>query len=112
MGLMTDVRAVATLVKVDNILSGKSEEFVTRPSLVSIYATGGGAGMRMSIIAGGQTVVDDQELPERAAFPIEPDDIVAQFGLTGPSDRLVISLRNTSGGTLTARTKVKVEPVA
>ncbi len=109
MGRMTDVRSVAANAKVDNILTGKIEELITAPSLISVASIASAVGLRMSIIAAGVVVMDDQELSGANRFPNLPDDVVAQFGLTGPTDRLVIALRNTTAGAITANTAVDTQ---
>lgn len=114
MGVMTDgARSVAANTKVDNILAGKLDEFVTRPSIVRVRACAAAAGMRASITGGGSVVVDDQEISQANRWPVLPDDIVVEFGLTGgPGDRLVVALRNTTVGAIVVNTVVEVIPLA
>lgn len=109
MGRMTDVRSVAANAKVDNILTGKIEELVTTPSLISVAAIASAVAMRMTIVAAGVVLMDDQELSGANRFPNLPDDVIAQFALTGPTDRVVISLRNTTAGAITVNTAVDTQ---
>jgi hypothetical protein len=107
--LMTDgARSIAANTKVDNILAGKVGEFVTRPSIVRVRAAAAAAGMRITILGAGVNVVDDQEISQANRWPILPDDLVTEFALTGPTDRLVISLRNTTAGAIVVNTVVEV----
>ena len=107
---MTDVRSVAANTQADNVISGKVHEFVTRPSVIRISAAASAAGSRMTVLAGGRSLCQDQELSAANRFPILPDDIVTEGG-AAPGDRIVVSVRNTTAGAITVNTKVDVIPV-
>ncbi len=111
MPLMTDRRSVAANSTVDNVLAGKIDEFLKMNSLVRLFANAEAVGLNVSLIVGNQVVLDDQEVPARAAGTsiVKPDDFVVETGgLAG--DRMILRLRNTTAGAIIARTQVEVTP--
>jgi len=107
---MSDVRSVAANTQVDNVLSGKVHEFVSRPSIVRLAAAASAVGMRVSLLVGGRSLVQDQEISAANRFPLLPDDLVTEGGANA-GDRIVLTVRNTTVGAITANTKVDVIPV-
>lgn len=110
MGVMQDRTSVAANARSANVLAGLLEEIVTRPSVVRLYATGSATGLRVSIFGGGAVVIDDQGVGAGNRDPLVPDDMVYEFGLTGPVDRLALFFRNTTAGALTAFWRIDVIP--
>ena len=112
MPIMTDRQSVAANSTVNNVLAGKLEEFLKRPSAVTLYANAEAVGLQVSLIIGSQVVVDDQEIPNRAAGTaiVKPDDFIAQAGGLG-GDRMILRLRNTTGAAIITRTQVETTPV-
>jgi len=107
---MTDSRSIPANTQVDNILSGKLHEFLGEDSVVRLLLTASAAGIRTSFLVGGEATVQDQEVSDANRFPVVPDDIVAEAaGFAG--DRILVSVRNTTGGALTIQAAVDVEPV-
>lgn len=110
MSTMTDVRSVGANAKVDNILTGKISEFVSIPSAVRVWAVASAVGMRATIIMGEAVLMDDQEISGANRFPLDPDDRLVEIGVL-PGERMVVSLRNTTGAAITVNSKVSVDPV-
>lgn len=110
MGVMTYIASVAANTVVPNCVSGKSQEFVSEPSIVSIGVAGSAVGMMASLIIGDEVVVDDQEVPVGTTLPAFPDQVLAQGGAV-QGDRIVVKLRNSTGGAITAYVKCLIEPV-
>lgn len=109
MPIMTYIASVAANTTVANAMSGKSHEFLTEPSVVSIGVGSSAVGMNCSLIVGDEITVDDQEVPVLTTLPAFPDHILAQAGgMQG--ERVIVKLRNTTAGALTAYVKVLVEP--
>lgn len=109
MPIMTYVASVAANTTVANAMAGKSAEFLSEPSIVSIGVLASAVGMLTSLIVGDEITVDDQEVPVGTTLPAFPDHILCQAGgLQG--ERIVVKLRNSTGGALTAYVKVLVEP--
>jgi hypothetical protein len=90
-------------------MSGKSHEFLTEPSVITIGVAGSAVGLMTSLIVGDEVTIDDQEVPVGTTLPAFPDQVLAQAGgLQG--ERVVVKLRNSTGGAITAYVKVLVEP--
>ena len=107
---MTDTRSIAANTQVDNIIAGKLHEFLGEDSVVRLAATASGPGMRTSFLVGGEATVQDQEISDANRFPIIPDDIIAEAaGFVG--DRILVSMRNTTGAAITIEVAIDVEPV-
>ncbi len=109
MGMMTYIASVPANTTVANALSGKSQEFITEPSVVTLGVAASAVGMNASLIIGEEIVLDDQEVPVGTTLPAFPDQIFVQGGGL-PGNRIILKLRNTTGGALTAYAKVMVEP--
>lgn len=109
MPIMTYIASVAANTTVANAMSGKSHEFLTEPSVVTIGVAGSAVGLMTSLIVGDEVTIDDQEVPVGTTLPAFPDQVLAQAGgLQG--ERVVVKLRNSTGGAITAYVKVLVEP--
>jgi hypothetical protein len=107
--IMTDTQSVGANAVVANVLAGKSAEFVKEPSVITISATGSASGLNITAIIGEEIVIEDQPIGAQNHFPVVPDDVLAQGG-GFPGDRIVVKLRNTTGGALTSWVRVDVEP--
>lgn len=106
MPIMTDRQSVAANTTVQNVLSGKIGEFLAASGVVSLYGSASAVGLNMSLIIGGQVVVDDQEVNAQNRMPLIPDDFVAAAtGVQG--DRVIVRLRNTTAGAITAFSKME-----
>jgi hypothetical protein len=110
MGTMTDSQSIAANTTVDNVLAGKTDEFLREPSLVRVAITGGGADMHATLIIGNEMIIDAQELNPSTAWPIFPDNFLAE-GVGDSGERIVLRLENRSGGALVPQTYVTVEPL-
>jgi hypothetical protein len=107
--IMTDRQSVAANATVQNSLAGKQGEFCTMASLVSLFASASAVGLNMTLQIGGEVVIDDQEVNAQNRMPLVPDDFVGQGGGL-PSDRIILRYRNTTGGAITAFSRVEVTP--
>lgn len=109
MSVMTDNQSVAANATVANALAGKVHEFLPEPSVVSLLAAAAAVGLNVSLLIGGEVVVDDQEISGINRFPIDPDDRVAVAAGFG-GDRMILRYRNTTGAAIIVRSMVTVEP--
>lgn len=109
MPVMTDRRSVAANSTVENVLSGKLQEFVQfQQAMIRLFMTASAVGLNASLLVGGESFCQDQEISGANRFPIDPDDFVIDAaGIQG--DRILLSLRNTTGGALTVVTRIEVE---
>lgn len=110
MPVMTDRQSVAANTTIQNVLAGKLAEFLTEASRVALYATGSAVGLNYSLLIGGEATVDDQEVSAANRFPVVPDDFVAEGG-GFQGDRIIVRVRNTTAGAITAFTRVETNPV-
>lgn len=109
MPLMTYIASVAANTTVANAMSGKSHEFLSEPSIVTIGVGGSAVGLNASLIVGDEVTLDDQEVPVVTTLPAFPDQVLTQAGGL-PGERVVVKVRNTTGAPITAYVKVLVEP--
>lgn len=110
MNRMTDVRSVAANTTVDNILSGKLHEFLPQASTVRLAQAASAAGVRTTLIVGGEVIIDSQEISNANRFPVLPDDIIGE-GAGFRGDRVVLRLQNTTAGAITVNSAVDVTPI-
>lgn len=94
----------------DNILSGSSFEFLRSNAIVSIGLAGSATGLVANIQSGADIVLEESPILVKTTMPTIPDDMYYNdVGVGG--DRLVIRVRNTTGGNLTVRCVVQITPL-
>ena len=94
----------------ENILAGSSFEFLRSNSIVSIGLTGSATGLVANIQSGADIVLEESPLLVKGTMPNIPDDMYYNdVGVAG--DRLVVRVRNTSGGALTVRAVVQITSI-
>lgn len=113
MPVMSDNRSVAANSSVENILSGKLHEFISgmQAARVRVFMTASAAGIFASLLVGGESFCQDQTVSAAGRYPLDPDDFLVE-GAGYAGDRILIGLRNSTGGALTVITRVSVEPIA
>lgn len=110
MGVMTDTQSVAANTTVDNVIAGKTEEFLREPSSIQIAMTGGGSDVHATLIIGNEMVVDAQELNPATTWPIVPDNLFAS-GVGGVGERIVLRVENRNAAARVVNTYVIIEPI-
>lgn len=113
MPVMTDNnRSVAANATVDNILAGKLDEFLRVNSQINLFAIAQAVGVRFSLNAGGETILDDQEINARAGAiaTIVPDDFICD-GAGFAGDRVIVRIRNTTAAPIIVCTRVELSPI-
>ncbi len=106
---MTFNASIAANSQNDNILSGKLHEFLVEASRIVVAATAAAAGVRISILVGGEALIQDQEISAVNRWPQLPQDLTAEGAGFG-GDRIVIPLRNTTAAAIVAQVTVDVLP--
>lgn len=92
---------------VENALSGSAFEFLRRNAIVSCGVTGAAAGIEVTVQSGGDIVLEESPAAIKTTYPIIPDEMFYNdVGVAG--DRLVVRLRNTTGGAVVARVLVQI----
>jgi hypothetical protein len=110
-GVIVRSTSVAANSVDENVLSGSAYEFARGNSFVSMGIVQAATGLFVTIQAGGNVVAEEFEPPiEATAFPQTNEDFYFNtFAVTG--DRLVIRVRNSTGGALVIRTVVQITDV-
>jgi hypothetical protein len=103
----TSVGASAT---VDNLISGSVYEFARSAQIVSIGLSQSVTGLVANISSGADVVAEEFPVPILTRYPIIPDEMYFS-DVMAPGDRLVIRIRNTTAGAITARGIVQVSGV-
>ena len=102
---------LAASTKTANILAGDINEFVSVPSQVTIYGISSASGVRMTVQASADTVVDDKEITAIGTSLLIPDHMRTQF-FVGAGTRLALYLRETAGAATTdVPIAVDVDPI-
>lgn len=90
--------AIAANLVVENILTGSAFEYIRSLSMVSLGIVGG-SGLFVTIQAGSTVILEESPIAVGTAFPIQPDTFFYNFGAVA-NDRLVVRVRNSTGGSL------------
>ena len=93
-----------------NLVSGSAFELPRRPVLVSIGVCASATGGFITISAGSQLLLEESPPVVATRFPIQPDEMYYN-DIMMPGDRLVISARNPTGGSLTFRLVATMQPI-
>jgi len=96
-----------------NVLTGTQFEFAPYDCLVRLGVLGSASGLQMTFATGADTMSIDQAVSVvRAAnqYPLIPDDLL-YTDYVGVGQRLIVAIRNTTAGALTAFTTVSMEPI-
>jgi hypothetical protein len=87
---------------VENALAGSAFEFLRRNAIVSIGVTAAATGTFLTIQSGADIVLEESPTHVKTSFPVIPDDMYYNdVGVMG--DRLVVRLRNPTGGAIIMR---------
>jgi hypothetical protein len=99
--------SVAANATVENLLSGSAFEFLRGNAIVSAGVTGAATGLVVTIQSGADIVLEESPVFIKTQYPIIPDEMYyTDVGVAG--DRLVIRIRNTTGGALVVRCIVQI----
>jgi len=110
MGVITDISSIAANSTSPNLIAGQINEFLARPSVVSLFTTGDAIGLRATLLVGKDVVIDDQPISDAARFPQTPEDFLdrgAGFG----GERITLRFRNTTGAPIVANWRLAIESV-
>jgi hypothetical protein len=97
--------ALLTATSNPNVLSGSTFEYARTRAILSMGLTQSATGMFALFNVGSDIVAEEFEPPIATVYPIIPDDFYFQ-DIAEAGDRIVVALRNPTGGTLTGRTIV------
>lgn len=103
-------QALLTATVNNNLVSGSAFEFARQRQVVSLGVVQSATGMFCTIQAGADIIAEEFSLPILTTYPIIPDNMYFT-DIMEPGDRLVIRVRNPTGGTLTARAAVQTSAI-
>lgn len=106
-GVIQRTTSVLTGVTEENAISGSVFEFARRNQFGSMGVNEDTDGGFVTINAGPTTILEESEPAVGADYPIIPDEMYYNAVLAA-GDRLVIRLRNPTGGTVVFRTVVQL----
>jgi hypothetical protein len=109
-GVIQKETVVATLVSVDNLLSGSAFEYLRAPAIVSFAVVASATGSFITIQAGPTIILEESPTAVKTVMPVIPDDFLYSAACA-PGDRLVVRFRNPTGGSITARAVVQITDV-
>ena len=110
MGVITGETSVAADSTTANLLAGDINEFLGRPSVVSLFVAAAAVGIRAQLLVGKDVVIDDQPVSDANVFPRTPDDFLSRGGGLG-GERLTLRFRNTTAGAVVTRWRLAIEAV-
>ena len=96
-----------------NVWTGTQFEFAPYNALMELGVMGSATGLQTTIATGADTLCIDQQVTVvRAAnqMPIYPDDFIFTDVL-GIGQRIIEALRNTTAGTLTGFSSIRLTPI-
>jgi len=103
----TSIAANSTSV---NLMAGNLYEYLDRPSVIEFGMVGSAVGLLATIMLGGQVIVQDQEISGANRYPIVPDDWIIKAAAKAGA-KIYITLRNRTGGALTAWVILNITPL-
>jgi hypothetical protein len=110
MPLIRREQTIAANATLDNVVTGSIYEFLPWNAAINIGLNGSATGLVATINSGSDTVLEEAPVNVSTAFPVIPDDMFAQDVAAG-GERLVIKIRNTTGGALVLRSLIQFTPV-
>lgn len=108
MYIQTQVSIAANSVN-DNVISGNQYEFAPVRSIVEFGLVGAATGLEVDVLIGARAVVTRLLPSIQNRLPIYPDDFTLRAGAQR-GERVVIRVRNTTGGAVVINVAVKYNP--
>ena len=93
-----------------NLVSGSAFEFARSRQLVSLGLVQSATGMFGTITSGPDIIAEEFMLPILTTYPVIPDQMYFTDYMEA-GDRLVVRVRNPTGGALVARAVIQTSPV-
>lgn len=106
-GVIQKETSVGAGLSNDNLLSGSAFEFLRAPAIVSMGITAAATGTFITVQAGPTIVLEESPPIVKTVMPVIPDDF-ALTAAAAPGDRLVIRVRNPTGGAVIHRAIVQI----
>lgn len=94
----------------DNVLAGNQFEFSPARAIVEFGIVASAVGLEVDVLIGTRSIITRMLPSQQNRFAIYPDDFPLRAGAMR-SERVIVRIRNTTGGNLTHFTSVKFTPV-
>lgn len=94
----------------DNVFSGSAFEYMRGPSIVSIACLAAATGTFITIQLGPTILLEESPPGVNTVMPKIPDDFL-YTGAAAPGDRLVLRVRNPTGGAVIHRAVAQITDV-
>lgn len=94
----------------DNVFSGSAFEFARQSQVVSVGCAQAATGMFATLQSGGDIVVEEFSPAILTRFPIIPDEMYYN-DVMASGDRLVLRVRNPTGGAIIFRAIAQISPI-
>jgi len=106
------VNAVATLVTVDNVLTGSQFEFLPYDSFLEFGLVGEGVvgDWIVDVFSGQDVLLESGDVSILDRQPVYPEDFTLNDVAAG-GERIKIRIRNSSAGTLNFFTTLRITPL-
>lgn len=93
-----------------NLLAGSTFEYARQRAVLSFGVTQAATGNFVTINVGSDVVVEEFAPPIATVYPVIPDQFYAQ-DVAEQGDRLIVQVRNSTGGALVSRAIVIITGV-
>lgn len=94
----------------DNVFSGSAFEFARQNQVVSVGVAQSATGAFATLQSGGDVVAEEFSPPILTRYPVIPDEMYFN-DVMSIGDRLVLRVRNPTGGALTIRAIAQISPI-
>ncbi len=110
MPFLKDRRSLAANAVINNVLEGKFNRVLQENSKVTVAMTASVVTGFGTIVVGRELLMDDQEVPDTAATPRNPEDILSQT-VARAGEEIIIKIRNANAAANVFNTNVYIEPI-
>lgn len=95
---------------IDNLVTGSIYEFMPFNASINLGLTASATGLVGTVNTGSDTLLEESPLNIKTTFPAIPDEMDLQ-DMAAAGERLVVRIRNTTGGALTVRALIQITPI-
>lgn len=106
-GVIQRETSIAANTTNDNLLAGSNFTFLASPSIILLAIVGSATGLVASFQIGARVIVEESPIMVLTTMPIIPDHFYYS-GVGMQTEQVILRVRNTTGGALTARAIVQL----
>jgi hypothetical protein len=101
-GVIVRETSIGASAVVDNLYSGSNFTFLSSPSIIVVAIVGSATGLVAALQIGARILVEESPLMVLGTMPIIPDHFFFS-GIGLQTEQIILRVRNTTAGALTAR---------